>query len=114
MELVLAMLLVSPLVGFAIYGIDCLAERFNGHRLSYEALDSLKDLWSYNERKFFRSVLKHKDMKKLERKMKPIIINIALKSALEDIETEGANSKIFVLMENEAERVLRDFGRKDL
>lgn len=103
-----------PLVCFALYGVECFVERFNGHRLSYEARDSLSDLWSYNERKFFRSVLKDKDMKKIERKMKPIIIDIALKSALEDIETEGANSKIFVLMENEAERVLRDFGRKDL
>jgi hypothetical protein len=59
-------------------------------------------------------VLKDKDMKKIERKMKPIIIDIALKSALEDVETEGANSKIFVLMEKEAKTVLRDFGRKDL
>jgi hypothetical protein len=114
MEVVFAMLLVSPLVGFAIYGVDCLAERFNGHRLSYEARDSLRDLWSYNERKFFRSVLKDKDMKKIERKVKPLIIDIALKSALEDVETEGANSKIFVLMEIETNTVLRHFGRKDL
>jgi hypothetical protein len=112
MELVFTMLWVVPLSGFAIYGIDCLAERFNGHRLSYEAMDSLRDLWSYNERKFFRSVLKDKNMKKIERKMKPIIIDIALKSAVEDIETEGANSKIFVLMENAAERVLRDLQEK--
>jgi hypothetical protein len=105
---------VVPLVCFAIYGVDCLAESFNGHRLSSDARDRLSDLWSYNENKFFRSVLKDKDMKKIERKMKPIIIDIALKSALEDVETEGANSKIFVLMEKEAKTVLRDFGRKDL
>ena len=112
MEVILVMLLISPFVGFFIYGIDCFAERFNGYRLSYEAMDSLKGLWSYNERKFFRSVLKNKNMKKIERKMKPIIIDIALKSTLEDIETEGANSRIFVLMENAAERVLRDLQKK--
>jgi hypothetical protein len=114
MDYVINYLWIVPLACFAIYGVDCLAERFNGHRLSYEAKDSLSDLLSYNERKFFQSVLKDKNMKKIGRKMKPIIIDIALKSALEDVETEGANSKISVLMENEAKRVLRDFGRKDL
>ena len=114
MDNVITLSWLLPLVGFAIYGVECLAERFNGHRFSSEARDSLSGLWSYNKNKFFRSVLKDKDMKKIERKMKPLIIDIALKSALEDVETEGANSKIFVWMEEEAKTVLRHFGRKDL
>jgi hypothetical protein len=109
---VIQMSFILPLVGFAIYGIDCLAERFNGYHLSYEARDTLDHLLSYDEYKLFGFVLKN--TRKLERKIKPLIIDIALKSALEDLKREGANSKIFISMQKEAERVLRDFGRKDL
>ena len=114
MDNLIVVLFLVPLIGFATYGIDCLAERFRGHRLTSEATDTLNDLWSYSENKFFRYILKDKNIKKIEREMKPCIIDIALKLALEDVETKGESSKIFVLIEEEAKIVFKRFKNRNL
>jgi hypothetical protein len=101
MDTLIIVFVLLPLVAFAAYGVDCLAERFNGYRVSYEARETLEEL---SKNRFFRPILKDKDLKKLERAMKPLIINIALKLALEDLETGGANSKIFVIMERDTNK----------
>ncbi len=97
-------LILMPLFAFAIYGVDCLAERFSGYRLNSEAKETLDELSSHNKDKFFQFILKDKDMKKIEREMRPLIIDMALKLAVEDLKTEGEKSKIFVLMEKESKK----------
>ncbi len=114
MDTLITVLVLAPLVGFAIYGIDCLGERFGGLRFSPEAEDTLKDLWKYCENELFRSVSKDKHMKKIRRKMNPCIIETALKSALDEIETNGANSKIFIPIEKRGKQILSGFENRNV
>ncbi len=104
MDTFITLSVLLPLVAFAAYGVDCLAERFNGYRLSYEAKETLDELSSPNNNKLFRAILKDKDLKKVQRGMRPLIIDNGLKSALADLESEGAKSKTFILMEREIKR----------
>jgi hypothetical protein len=89
--------------GFAIYGIECLIERFHGYHFNSSTRETLDELWSDNKHKLFRSINNTSlNMEKMKCKMRPRIIDIALEAALKDIKDKGTNSKIYTLMEEHA------------
>jgi hypothetical protein len=106
LDTIVTILFFLPLACFAAYGVDCLGERYRGYRVTPEAKDALENLWSSSDNAFFRSVFIDPRRKNIQRRMKPLLIEIALKSAAKDIEDSGANSKTYALIEKEAKNIL--------
>jgi hypothetical protein len=96
-------------IGFTVYGINQLGEKFRGHYLSSTAEDSLNELCDYCDG-FLRSVPvpKHQDKKKIRRHLKPVIMSTYLSRALEDLETDGKESRTAVWLKREADLVLTE------
>ena len=94
-------------LGFAIYGIDQLGERFRGHHLSSAAEESLDELCDYCD-EFLRSgpVAQRKYGHKIRRFLKPNITETALRQALDDLEANGDESVTAVWLKQEFDRVL--------
>lgn len=101
MDWILDMVIFLPLIGFAIYGFNhFFDEKLKGYFIG--DTNTLDELWMYSRTHFFKHVLKEKTANKAAREMRPVIVNICLLLAKEQLETEGEKSKVHSLFKNSA------------